>query len=189
MCPSRFHLARLCWTVAAIILVLAASYSSAQERRPTENQVEAAYLYNFGKFVTWPAERAMPTSQFEICVLGKDPFGEVLDATVTGENINGKKIAVRRLSSMQQVESCRILFVSSSEEERLSTILEAAQRLSLLTVSTMKHFARRGGDIGLVSQNDRIRFEVNRAAVAKSHLLLSSELLKVAVKVIGEPGS
>jgi hypothetical protein len=90
---------------------------------------------------------------------------------------------------MQQVKSCRILFVSSSEEERLSTILEAAQRLSLLTVSTMKHFARRGGDIGLVSQNDRIRFEVNRAAVAKSHLLLSSELLKVAVKVIGEPGS
>ena len=173
----------------AVILVFGASYSSAQAQRPTESQVEAAYLYNFGKFVTWPADRATRAGIFEICVLGRDPFGEVLDSTVTGESIDGKKIAVRRLSTMQQASSCSILFVSSSEEDRLPTVLETAERLSLLTVSNIRRFAERGGDIGLVSQNDRIRFAVNRTAAAKAHLVLSSELLKVAVKVIGGPGN
>jgi hypothetical protein len=147
--------------------------------------VEAAYLYNFGKFVTWPSERSGKTDPFSICVLGRDPFGSVLDSTVMGESIDGRKITIKRIPSVQDAASCSILFISSSEEGHLGPILESAQRWSLLTVSNIKHFAERGGTIGLVVQQDKIRFEVNRDAAERCHLALSSELLKVAVKVIG----
>ncbi|MGH9515076.1 MAG: YfiR family protein [Terriglobales bacterium] len=173
----------LCFGLAAVLL-LTTSYPLAEESRPTESQVESAYLYNFGKFVTWPAGHAAASDLFEICVLGRDPFGTVLDSTVTGESIDGKKIAVRRLSTMQEAQPCNILYISSSEENRLAMILETAQRLNLLTVSNIKHFAGRGGTIGLVLREDKVRFEVNRAAAARSHLTLSSELLKVAVNII-----
>jgi hypothetical protein len=82
-----------------------------------------------------------------------------------------------------------VLYLSGSEEGRLTPILAAAQTMSVLTVSDMRDFAARGGAIGLVSVQGRIRFEVNRRAAQESHLELSSELLKVAVKVIEKPGS
>lgn len=160
-------------------------FSVSQDAAPTEPQVEAAYLYNFGKFVTWPvSDRTSNSNSFLICVLGKDPFGSVLDATVAGEKINEKKIAVHRISRIQDGLDCNILFVSSSEENHLSSVLLEARRMHLLTVSNIPHFAERGGTIGLVNQQDRIRFEVNRATAEQSHLILSSELLKVAVRVI-----
>ncbi len=169
--------------VAGVLLVCT-GFSAAQVTRPTESEVKAAYLYNFGRFVTWPPDRAVAGNPFEICIVGKDPFGKVLDATVLGERIGGRTIAIKRLSQVQQAESCSILFVSSSEEARLATILDSSHRFNLLTVSDLKHFAERGGVIGLVVQQDRVRFEVNRTAAERCHLQLSSELLKVAVKVI-----
>lgn len=167
-----------------LVLLLTAFQSAGQEPRPSESQVEAAYLYNFGKFVTFPPNRSANSDSFQICVLGKDPFEGILAATVRGESINGKKISLQRISSVQQGQDCSILFVSSSEEGRLPAILSTAQRLSLLTVSDMKNFAERGGVIELVRQQDRIRFEVNLTAAQESHLALSSELLKVAIRVL-----
>lgn len=163
---------------------LGVSISAGQTNRPTESQVEAAYLYNFGKFVTWPSDRVRSADTFEICVIGRDPFGPVLDATVSGESIDRKKIAIARISRMQEGAACNILFVSVSEAGHLQGILAEARRMHILTVSDMPHFAERGGMIGLLVQDGRIRFEVNRNEAEQSQLGLSSELLKVAVKVI-----
>jgi hypothetical protein len=170
--------------LAAIFFLLACPQLFSQEFHPTESQVEAAYLYNFGKFVTWPATRAANSDTFQICVLGKDPFGPALDTIVSGESLGGKKIEVLRLASIQRTQSCMILFISSSEESQLPAIFIAAKTFNLLTVSNIGHFAERGGDIGLVREQDRVRFEVNRSATDEAHLQLSSELLKVAVRVI-----
>ena len=147
--------------------------------------MKSAYLYNFGKFITWPPDPAKSPDAFEICVLGKDPFGPILDETVKGEKINGRKIEIRRILRVSEASGCNILFISSSEENHLPGIVAETPRMHLLTVSDIPRFAERGGTIGLVSQEDRIRFEVNRKRAEESHLGLSSELLKVAVKVIG----
>ena len=157
------------------------------QQRPTDIQVQAAYLYNFGKFVTWQGKPEDDSESMEICVLGKSPFGGVLDETISGESINGKKIIGRKLDSIQDGPECKILFVSSSEQKRLRVILPTARRLGMLTVSDIPHFAQLGGVIEFVSQDDRIRFEVNLEAAGQSHLILSSQLLKVASKVIPEP--
>lgn len=168
-----------------MLALLTSSFAPAQASKATESQVKAAYLYNFGKFVTWPNDSSKSSDAFEICVLGKDPFGPILDETVQGDKINGKKIEILRLARLQEASGCNILFISSSEESHLSGIVTEAQRMHLLTVSDIPHFAERGGTIGLVNQEDRIRFEVNRTRAEQCHLGLSSELLKVAVKVIG----
>jgi hypothetical protein len=158
--------------------------SSAEPAHPTQSQVKAAYLFNCGKFVRWGGDRVTTAGPLEICVLGRDPFGAVLDSTVAGESIDGRKITIRRLAKVQDTASCSILFIGESDWNQLSAILAAAQHFGALTVSDMPHFAERGGIIGFVMQENRIRFEVNRNAAEQSHLVLSSELLKVASKVI-----
>ncbi|MGB7154513.1 MAG: YfiR family protein, partial [Candidatus Acidiferrales bacterium] len=86
----------------------------AQEPRPNEYQVKAAYLFNFGRFVKWPATpTAGKDDSFTVCVLGQDPFGPVLDSTLAGEDLDGKRVATRRISKPQDAGTCRILFISS----------------------------------------------------------------------------
>jgi hypothetical protein len=179
----RFIGAAFVARLVGVSLLLGALSASAQAVHPTESQVKAAYLYNFGKFVTWQMDRGAG-STLDICVLGKDPFGPVLDSTVSGESIDGHPIAVKRLVAIQDGSHCSILFIGSSEEGRLTSILPFTQSYGILTVSDMPHFAERGGVIGFVSIEDKIRFEVNRSAAEQSHLTLSSELLKVASSVI-----
>ncbi len=158
-------------------------YGSDLQERPTQEQVKAVYLYNFGKFVRW---QAMPeASSFDICVLGKNPFGAALNNTVAGERIAGKIIVVRELAGITETSHCQILFVSTSEEGRLKATLAAAKHANTLTVSDIPEFAAHGGMIGLVNIDGKIRFEVNLGAVNEAGLSVSSELLKVAVKVIG----
>jgi hypothetical protein len=77
--------------------------------------------------------------------------------------------------------------VGVSEQGRVRAILEVIQKLPILTVSDMPHFVARGGMIEFVAQPSNVRFEVNRAAAERAGLSLSSELLKLAVKVKTSP--
>jgi len=164
-------------------MLAGASCLNAQKSNPTEYEVKAAYLYNFGRFVEWPAKASAASEYFSICVLGGDPFGATFDATIAGESINGKKVVVARITKPQDAASCRILFISSSEESRLKEILATLDKTSVLTVSDISQFTRRGGMIQFLTEANRVRFEVNLTIAEHAGLTLSSQLLKVAVSV------
>ncbi len=159
----------------------------AQQPKPEEYQVKAVYLYNFGRFVEWPAS-AKKNDSFAICVLGRDPFGAALDATLAGAAIDNQKLVARRISSAREATTCRILFVSSSESSHSKEILAALEKAAVLTVSDMPGFASNGGMIQFVLQGNRVRFEVNLTAAENAGLALSSQLLKVATDIKKEPG-
>ncbi len=162
--------------------LLGPSCLHAQRSSPNEYEVKAAYLYDFGKFVAWPS-KAATVDEFPICVLGEDPFGAALDATIAGETINGKKVVVNRIAKAQEAVSCRILFISASEERQLKDILATLDKTSVLTVSDIPQFTRRGGMIQFVIDANRVRFEVNVTTAQRAGLTLSSQLLKVAINV------
>lgn len=159
-----------------------------RELKHPEYEVKAAYIYNFGRFVQWPAKTASAaTGPFTICVLGEDPFGPLLDSTIEGQTIDGKNMVVRRISAPLQTANCRILFISSSADHDLKEILAVLDKASVLTVSDMPQFARRGGMIQFALENKRVRFEVNLATAERAGLTLSSQLLKLAVTVRRDP--
>jgi len=174
--------------IVAVAGLLFTVSSVLAEQKPNEYQVEAVYLYNFGRFVEWPS-RVAPTKSdvFTICVLGEDPFGRTLDATFAGATIENRSVVARRISSPNESADCQILFLSSSEASRLSKIIESLNKTAVLTVSDMPQFSQRGGMIQFVLEGNRVRFEVNLNATQKAGLTLSSELLKVATAVRRNP--
>ncbi len=181
--PGQLKLSGLWIAVGVLACVLPIGTECAQaQEHPTEAQVKAAYLYNFGKFVRWQITASGDT--FDICVLGKDPFHGALESTVAGEKIDGKSIVARDITTSES-SRCQILFISTSEEARLKAVLTAARRTNTLTVSDIPEFAEHGGMIGLVNVGGKIRFEVNVSAVNDAGINVSSQLLKVALKVIG----
>ena len=173
--------------VAMTCAFLATRNLHAQTPTPTEYEVEAAYLSNFGRFVEWPARAGSPNDPFYVCVLGQDPFGPLLDASLKGENIGGAPMVAKRLSGPEDAAACRILFVSTSKTSQLSATLSALGTSNILTVSDIPGFAKRGGMIQFVLEGNRVRFEINLAAAQRAGLTLSSELLKVAVSIRRAP--
>jgi hypothetical protein len=169
-------------------LFIFSARSSAQRPKPTDYEVKAAYLYNFGKFVSWPAPTGeADNTHFVVCILGANPLRDALDKTVAGELLNGRAVMSRQIADPQEaLTACQILFISASERGRLHEVLARLENIPVLTVSDMPDFAREGGVIQFVMRGDRVRFEVNLGASHKTGLTLSSELLKVAVAVLGQ---
>lgn len=177
---------RLSAMVAMVCILALPALLAAQPSKPSEYQVKAAYIYNFGKFVRWQASAAANRGgPFTICVLGDDPFGSILQSTLAGETIGGIPVTIKRVPRPQDATNCRILFLNAAEEIHLQTILAALGKASVLTVSDMPDFSKRGGMIQFVMQGDRVRFEINRASAENAGLILDSELLKVATSVGG----
>ena len=170
--------------VAAACAFLAIPVLRAQNPRPTDYQVKATYLYNFGRFIEWPGKvAAAQGGSFTVCVLGQDPFGPSLDATLAGETIGGKTVVAKRISSAEESGDCQILFLSLTDDSRLNKIIADLDKKAVLTVSDMSQFVKRGGMIQFVLEGKKVRFEVNLTATQHAGLTLSSELLKVATAV------
>lgn len=181
------NIRQLAWVVALLFGLSGVCFA---ESKPNEYQVKAAYLYNFGKFVNWPAGFTVADNDsFAICIIGEDPFGPAMNSIVAGEKIGGKPVQIRHISKKQDAASCRVLFISSSEDSRVREILTDFAPVNVLTVSDMPNFVARGGIIQFVVLDNKIRFEVNLSAAERSNLNLSSELLKVAVAVHRTPES
>lgn len=179
----------LLWGAMPVVFSILILVSSALgQKKPSDYQVKAVYLYNFGRFIEWPVNAAAKDESFNVCVLGQDPFGQILDSTLAGEQVGGKSVAARRISSPQESANCQILFLSSAEADRLDKILESLDKSAVLTVSDMPQFSQRGGMIQFVLEGNRVRFEVNLTAAQNAGLTLSSELLKVATAVRRNPG-
>lgn len=183
---AHCHHCRALWLsrIASTVLCLCPTIALAQTLRPSEYQVKAAYLYDFSRFVEWPSQpRTGGKAVFAICVLGKDPFGPILDAALAGEARADQNLVVRRISNLQDALACRILFISASEQDRLKEVLTAMNKASVLTVSDIPRFSERGGMIEFVLKDDKIRFDVNLASAMDAGLIVSSDLLKVALTV------
>lgn len=185
--PPGARLSPAAVSLATVLAFCALLVVPADGQRATaaEYEVKAAYLFNFGKFVRWPSQ---PDAQFPICVLGRDPFGRMLDDLISGEAIDGRRLVTRRITTLREAAGCRVVYVSGSEDYRLPEVLQRLHSLGILTVSDLPRFSERGGIIGFVMVGDRVRFEVNLSAARQAGLNLSSDLLRVATTVRTEDG-
>ena len=120
-----------------------------------------------------------------ICVAATPSFVTGVQRTIANETIDGRALDVREVSRPEDEAGCAILFIDASQGERSDAFLQAAADKPILTVSDLPDFLARGGMIQFQIVQKRVRFSVSLDAVNRSHLLMSSELLKVAMDVKG----
>jgi len=152
-----------------------------EDDAPSEYQIKAAFLFNFAKFVEWPAAAfKSPEEPIGICMLGQNPFGSALTDAVRGKVVGNRTLVVREAPNAQQAGKCHILFVAASERKRLRSVMEGIQGLSVLTVGETDNFIANGGVINFRLENARVRFEIDAGAAERSKLRISSKLLSLA---------
>jgi hypothetical protein len=164
---------------AGIVLAWPADEARAEPSR--EYAVKAAFIYNFAQFTQWPADAfASADSPFVIGLVGDDPFDGALDKAVAGKNVAGHPMTVKRLRTAAEAAGCGLVFVPASQEARVAEVIAAVADKPVLTVGETGNFPWSGGIIRFVTEDNKVRFEINPDAAEKAHLRISSKLMKLA---------
>ena len=150
-----------------------------------EYKIKAGYLYNFTKFITWPEDKS---ETFNLCILGEDPFGELIDP-IEKRTAFGRPIKIFRFDSLNKEQYCHMLFISSSIKDNpaingRSVIRDIDKKT--LTIGESEQFSAQGGMIGFVNRQGKIKLQINLKTLQQSGLKVSAKLLEVAEIVEGE---
>lgn len=171
--------------IAALTLLFAnliAHAAAAQDN--LEQSVKAAYLLKLGAFVDWPDESfETPLSPVRLCVVGDDPFGNLLERAAQGQRLEERAVVIQRLSTATQDSHCHIMFVTGSADQPVADALAAVHGTPTLTITDS---ARRPGAKGIVHfvvHDNRVRFEIDDKTAAENRLSISSKILSLAVAV------
>jgi hypothetical protein len=135
----------------------------------------------FVLFTEWPSGTLPAGAALQLCVQGRDEGMQRALAALEGQTLRGHPMQVRTVLTPDETRGCHVLYLADSDPRRLFT---TSASVALLTIGEADGFALAGGAIGLVRENARLRFDVNRAAAGRGGLKLGSELLKNARAVL-----
>jgi hypothetical protein len=174
--------------IGLLLVVLCASAGHAQTQ-VTEVSLKSAFLYKFIHYADWPDQAlGAAADPIAICVIEQDPLADALEQAVSGRTAHDHPVVVRRVADAGDVGGCHVLFVGSPDPARIEQIIARASAHPTLTIGEAEGFARRGGMINFTRRGTRLGFEINRAAVRRAGLNLSSQLLKLAELVPDQGG-
>lgn len=170
--------------VAAAVLVCVPA-AGGQPVDPGERALKAAFLYNFTKFVEWPAPAlGAAAAPFRVCVFVDPPFRREIEGMLAEETVAGRPLRVVTPDAAA-VKSCHILYFGARETERAAELLPLVRDAPVLTVGEGPRFLEQGGAVSFFVDDNRVRFDVNKGAVDRARLSVSSKMLRVARQVRG----
>ncbi|MEJ6979076.1 YfiR family protein [Pedobacter sp. P351] len=163
------------------MFVLGATFISAQRSPASEDQLKAAFIYNFTRFVDWPPDYfSTSSSPFIIGILGDESFKSYIDEIVKGEKLGDRAIVVQRYRTVKEIKHCHILFISAYEATRIKGAIPALNRRGILTVSDGAEFAKWGGIVRFFKDDNKLRLQINIDEAKSSQLIISSKLLSLS---------
>lgn len=182
----------------------------AESAREREYKIKAAFVYNFIKFIDWPEEETPDKDEpITIGVVGSKIFVRAFDP-VKNKQVKGRRLAIKQFEEwdklkesqkkndsawkekLEAIKKCRVLFICSCEsgtKEIPVEIIKALKGSGILLVGEVPGFLEKGGVINFVTENKKVRFEVNSTSAKRNKLKIRSQLLKLARRVYKEEPS
>ena len=173
---------RLCQAVLLSGLLCASVCLQAAwgQERVGENELKAAYVFNFIQFVEWPLGDGRAGADWIICV---SPFSPLRRSLLALEGRPARKdnpIRIR-LWEANDIDDCRVLVLNGTDTERaLRTLRALPGKQAVLTISDDSASVPPDIMIALFREGDRIAFHINADAVGKSGLTVSSRLMRLS---------
>jgi YfiR/HmsC-like len=176
---------------AAVLLVLLLMSSRAQAQVPAdEAQIKAAFVYNFLKFVDWPATASRRFDDpLVVAIIGEGPTADAVATLLATKRVGDRPIVIKHLTWDQPLTGVQAAFVSEPDSKRLRRVFEAAASATVLSIGESSDFALRGGMIGLVIEDRKVRFDIDTDAADAARLRISSKLLALGRVVHSSKGA
>lgn len=180
-------IARACLILCLILAQSFRPIKAVAESTVEEYEVKAAILYNLTRFVEWPptaySNAQAPTV---VCILGRDPFGASLTSFAAKQVGSGRPVLIRHVQNAATIQSCHVLYISTSDRKNLAQIFSNLKGASVLTVGEISQFAARGGMIQFELNEKQVHFNINLDVALRADLKISARLLVLAKVVKDE---
>lgn len=183
--PSRSQQTRR-WLAAALAIAFSLPLLLAAPAWPahgnlTQSRVEAAYLFKFASFITWPGEAfTAPDSPIVVGVHGDEALARELEAIAAGKRVHGRPLQVRQVMPDGPVAGLHMLFIGAQSPGRAGEVLKAVDGQPVLTVSDDPAVHARGTMVNFVVVDQRVRFDVSLQPVRRSGIHISALMLTAA---------
>lgn len=172
-----------CFSFTLLIFIyglgLSPSFAAGPDSR--EYVLKAGYIYHFTKFIKWSnkAKFEIENKGLRFCLVGEDPFESILNKFSKKLKRRNKKLLIVPKVSVEEMPQCHILYVSPSVKSNVDQILQRVKEHPVLVIGDTPGFAQKGVGINFFLQKNKIRFEINREALRRAGLVVSSELLNL----------
>jgi len=183
MILKRIHKIIILCLIAVTTIVFTAYGTGLQQSRVFE--IEAAFLVQFSKYITWPAHCfKTEKSPVIIGIIGRDPFGTKIDRVARGFKSGNRSVEIRRIKGdMSDAGKCHILYITSGKTGMMTKIKKELSGKPIVLVSDTDNFLNQGGIIKFFISGTKIRFNISLTNSRRIGLKISSKLLEVAKKV------
>jgi hypothetical protein len=173
------------WLIGLLFMLSLPELATGQElATATPNRVKAAFLRNFTHYVIWPADVfADDRSSWRICILGNDPFGDILDKTLTGRVEQGRAFEILRAETLVELPRCQIVFIAYKDAAKRRAALAELKKSPILTVSDAPDFLREGGIVQF-QVGDRVEMRINLDQSRYASLTIQTKMLEVSQDVV-----
>lgn len=184
---GRHSMFRLALRSVAMLIVCCGALSPADAQDVTEVSLKGAFLFNFVRFATWPADALPSSPTLSACVVGDRAVGAAFSKVVTGRPLDGRTVVVSIVEPGLALPICHVLYLSGLARNQIAEILASHRDTPMLTVSDLEGFAAMGGIVEVFVDTGKMKFRINPASAKRSRVQISSRLLVLAELVNDSP--
>jgi hypothetical protein len=152
------------------------AYQGCAAQASSYGELQAAYLYNFVKYIKWPTE----PEKFVIGFFGDEEMMNVLEKTLKEKKVRGREVILKKVATPEESLECHVVYLSESSSGKFAQVKDAAAESHILIV-TEKDMIKKGAAISFVVEDERLRFKLKRAALSEAGLVPTEGLLKLAI--------
>ena len=142
--------------------------------------IKALYIVNLSQFAIWDSS---DIKKFTICTVGNDELDANLNQVIQENNLSAI-LFIKSMHLTSSFEKCNMVYISSAADFELPQILYKTKQHQIMTVSDTQNFIDRSGGVGLVAVDEAIVMEINNSLLKEKGILLNSELLDIARRVL-----
>jgi hypothetical protein len=182
--------ARLLLACLMVVAALGVSTARAESNASLEYKVKAAFLYNFLKFVEWPADQGVETTApITVGIVCNDEHANSFDEIAT-RKVKDRSIIIKKFADVTTPEAkaglakCQLIYVTASLRDISKDIIALTRKQPVLVVGESEGFIEAGGIINFVMQDNKVCFEINADSADEANLKIASQLLRLAKRVI-----
>lgn len=144
-------------------------------------KAQSVFLYNFARYTEWPAAAANE-DVVRFGIIGKTQVFDELSESMQNKQIQGKKIVVEQLEELHAGKLYHLLFVADNASNRIEELMAAVGTMPSLVVTERDGLIKKGAMVSFViSDDNRLRFEINDVALIQHQLRMASTLKSLAV--------
>ena len=167
------------FTCAAWLAIGTAS-TRAQQVPP---KIASIFVFNFARYVQWPVEAS--NGDLVIGVLGLATVTADLRPAAATVKVRNRNVVIKNMTALTaaDVNGCHILFVSAKANKLFK---DAARLVGSQPILLISETAGQPGsmiNLFLDENEDRTKFELNRALLERNGLRASTSLLALAITI------